>query len=253
MDNVHCNIIQDLLPLYADDVVSPQSRELVEAHLCGCESCRGFLAQIREDIPVPLASDEAVLEKISNVQRKKRLRAALLTALWMILVLGWPLLNLYLNSLYQPDTKHGPHCFTVSEAQDGRTELLLTDEAFGARLRYLYQLNGDGTTDLYVCLQGHDPVPERVRLFVELLFFEESLYPVYDIGPKYNFESRERHCGFYRLDGLRLDETIRNVWYLPITQEQQEDFYDHYLTVGYLNGYQVPDTAGRQLIWTKNG
>ena len=35
-----CNTIQDLLPLWADDVLHPGSREEVEAHLAACPACR---------------------------------------------------------------------------------------------------------------------------------------------------------------------------------------------------------------------
>ena len=35
-----CNIIEDLLPLYVDDMVSEDSRKLVEEHLKECPACR---------------------------------------------------------------------------------------------------------------------------------------------------------------------------------------------------------------------
>ena len=34
-----CNIIRDLLPLYADDVCSKESRALVDEHLQECPDC----------------------------------------------------------------------------------------------------------------------------------------------------------------------------------------------------------------------
>ena len=33
---ISCNIIEDLLPLYVDDMVSEDSRQLVEEHLKAC-------------------------------------------------------------------------------------------------------------------------------------------------------------------------------------------------------------------------
>lgn len=42
-----CALIQDLLPLYMDDEVSPGSRELIAEHLARCERCAGFLAGAR--------------------------------------------------------------------------------------------------------------------------------------------------------------------------------------------------------------
>ena len=44
-----CDIIRDLLPLYADDVVSDASREIIEDHLPGCPDCREYLKKIRDN------------------------------------------------------------------------------------------------------------------------------------------------------------------------------------------------------------
>ena len=40
---ITCNIIEDLLPLYIDDMVSEDSRQLVEEHLKECAACRKML------------------------------------------------------------------------------------------------------------------------------------------------------------------------------------------------------------------
>lgn len=37
---MECGIIRDLLPLYADDICSPESRAAIEQHLMECSSCR---------------------------------------------------------------------------------------------------------------------------------------------------------------------------------------------------------------------
>lgn len=43
-----CEIVQDLLPLYADKVCSASSRELVETHLGECGDCQKKLAALRD-------------------------------------------------------------------------------------------------------------------------------------------------------------------------------------------------------------
>ena len=40
MKKINCNIIRDILPLYLDDVVCDDTKELVEDHLNVCDSCR---------------------------------------------------------------------------------------------------------------------------------------------------------------------------------------------------------------------
>ena len=43
-----CEVIRDLLPLYADDACSEMSRETVEEHLQSCPDCREFLDLLRQ-------------------------------------------------------------------------------------------------------------------------------------------------------------------------------------------------------------
>ena len=46
---VNCEVIRDLLPLYADKACSESSRALVEEHLQGCPACRDFVSRLKED------------------------------------------------------------------------------------------------------------------------------------------------------------------------------------------------------------
>ncbi len=46
-----CGIIQDLLPLYIDDAVSPESRALVEEHLATCADCERAYYALRKGAP----------------------------------------------------------------------------------------------------------------------------------------------------------------------------------------------------------
>ena len=87
----NCDLIQDLLPLYEEDLCSPGSRLAVEEHLCECETCR------RLTVPLPIAeqvdtaaSDRAVKKSMRKV--KRRWLASLAAA-----VLAVPLLLLSIN------------------------------------------------------------------------------------------------------------------------------------------------------------
>ena len=46
---MECEVIRDLLPLYADEACSEQSRKLVNEHLLDCADCRDMLQKIREN------------------------------------------------------------------------------------------------------------------------------------------------------------------------------------------------------------
>ena len=47
--NHDCDVIRDLLPLYADDACSRKSREMVEEHLQECSDCRELLHMLQEE------------------------------------------------------------------------------------------------------------------------------------------------------------------------------------------------------------
>lgn len=65
---ITCNIIQDLLPLYYDDVCSEDSRRLVETHLKTCDDCRAELENLQADIVGISSSDTYNLEQAKPLQ-----------------------------------------------------------------------------------------------------------------------------------------------------------------------------------------
>jgi hypothetical protein len=46
---MECDVIRDLLPLYADDACSEQSRHIVNEHLLDCADCRDMLQKLKEN------------------------------------------------------------------------------------------------------------------------------------------------------------------------------------------------------------
>ena len=40
MNKLPCEVVRDLLPLYADDLVSETTGEMIKEHISGCDDCR---------------------------------------------------------------------------------------------------------------------------------------------------------------------------------------------------------------------
>lgn len=74
---ISCDIIKDLLPLYAEDMTSEDSRKLVDDHLCGCDECTKELAAIKKAPKVPLEVDIRSLKRVGDSIRRRRVMAAL--------------------------------------------------------------------------------------------------------------------------------------------------------------------------------
>ena len=251
MHNLHCNVIQDLLPLYADDVVSEESRKLVEHHLECCPECRQTLGEIQTSIPIPQHTDDTALKIIKKKQQFRGLRIALIAALCVALLLAYPIYLIHANSIEELGAEYGPECFIVTEYPGGKVELNLTEDAQGAYIYYLYEINEDNTTDLYLYIYGRDPIPRWARRILMPRYLFSPDYPIFGIGPKYNFDS-DNYFEFYGdVGGLSLDSTISRVYYQTISSQEQWEFYSQYLISGYLSGYDAPEEENCTLIWRR--
>lgn len=82
-----CSIIRDLLPLYAESMVSPDTADFVNEHLAGCEACQKEYERIKESHPTPEVSDVAPLLKLKKKMRAKRIQTISLTAVFVITLL----------------------------------------------------------------------------------------------------------------------------------------------------------------------
>lgn len=84
-----CNVIRDLLPLYTDDLLSLESRRLLEEHCKTCPDCRRLLDQLRIPLePEPEERDrqyQAALIAQQKENRKRKIRSWILGILTAIL------------------------------------------------------------------------------------------------------------------------------------------------------------------------
>lgn len=69
----NCDIIKDLLPLYADNVCSDGSRAFVEEHLKSCDKCSEYLKEIKQTLVEDslIAEGEGVISHQAKAFRKK--------------------------------------------------------------------------------------------------------------------------------------------------------------------------------------
>lgn len=75
--NKDCSIVQDLLPLYAEDMLREGTKEYVDGHLAQCEACRAELAALKADVtPAPINAQP--LRSLKKQLRRKKFTAVLL-------------------------------------------------------------------------------------------------------------------------------------------------------------------------------
>ena len=82
MKTIDCALAQDLMPLYTEGMLSPESREALEEHLAGCEACRRTADEMCHPLLEPQFQEEARL-----LRRLRRRRKALWAAVIVLAAL----------------------------------------------------------------------------------------------------------------------------------------------------------------------
>lgn len=72
-----CSIVQDILPLYEEDMLREETKEFVDGHLAQCAACRAELDALKADVkPAPVSAQP--LRDLKRQLRRKKLTAVLL-------------------------------------------------------------------------------------------------------------------------------------------------------------------------------
>lgn len=85
--DISCDIIRDLLPLYAEDLVSDDSRKLVDEHLCTCDPCTKQLGILKKAAQIPIEVETTSLKRVEHTIRRRKVltvAAVLMTVASMI-------------------------------------------------------------------------------------------------------------------------------------------------------------------------
>lgn len=84
---MNCDIIRDLMPLYADGMASEASRRQIEEHTAQCPACKKLLDEMTAPLEPQPEDGEQKIIRILQAQRKKQRRKALLTWAGLLLAL----------------------------------------------------------------------------------------------------------------------------------------------------------------------
>lgn len=170
MKEIKCEIIQDLITLYVDDLTSEESKELIEEHIETCKECKEFLDNIKKDEGFEIndnkdndldVNEEVEVKLIKRIQKSK-------VNFSMIVILLTCAMTIALND--------GPYVFAgiiILPAIGAITYLKLRNVwiapvtiflaniilAFGKDFNYIVE---DINTNNYIL--------ERIRVFIQYIF-----------------------------------------------------------------------------------
>lgn len=65
-----CNIVRDLLPIYADKATTPDSEKFVSRHLADCDECKLYYKSVTKNIPKAKTNPELPLSHYEIIAKK---------------------------------------------------------------------------------------------------------------------------------------------------------------------------------------
>lgn len=83
-----CNVIRDLLPLYADKVCSEDSREMVEEHLAKCKECKQELDDYCYNTGIEEISTDVAMKNFKKKMGKKIFKKIVVSVIVSLLVIS---------------------------------------------------------------------------------------------------------------------------------------------------------------------
>ena len=83
---ISCNVVRDLLPLYAEDLASQDSRNLVEAHICTCEDCKTLLNTMEKPTPIPGEPSMGSFNKVKKTIHRRRILSVIAAVIAVITI-----------------------------------------------------------------------------------------------------------------------------------------------------------------------
>lgn len=86
MNRINCEVTEDLLPLYVEQMASPSTKELVEEHLAACDACRKKAEEMKGEVALPPDVDTTPLERLGKLLFRKKVTVVVVTLLSVLFV-----------------------------------------------------------------------------------------------------------------------------------------------------------------------
>lgn len=132
-----CNIVRDLIPLYADDIASPDSEELILRHTESCESCRLCLQRCKEEVP---AMTDEHLKDYKKIIKKSKWKEIFCVLAYLLACAAF-MAGLVAWQLWQRGEFSVVESFT---SPDGARSFEILDFTYGDEMRLRQVIRGKG-------------------------------------------------------------------------------------------------------------
>lgn len=166
MKDIKCTVIQDLLPLYVDEVVSDDTKSLVNEHLLTCENCRNEFEQMKGTLYVPIENKTTLFSQLNKRWNRKKW-LLILGSILTTTLLGFALFSFIFH--YAKPIPYTADLFELEETADGMLVLNYLGESHaGMHMTHPLDVEIDGKLKrisliYYVKTIAHSPTSNLLR------------------------------------------------------------------------------------------
>lgn len=241
---MNCNVIKDLMPLYAEDMLSRESRELVDEHVRTCAACRSELDALKKAPRMPLDVETGGLKRVGRAIRRKRLLAALTAAMTLIaaLVTGWTFMNtpIYISAedaidgveqrengalaIDFGDSVAGYGTYTTADGNNMFLWCTISRQSALARRQFLKNMESaadDPETDGWPYDVGTKPIKQSPEERADFLSNTQVMYATWKAAVVELYPGMYESAQQELPDGEWIDKPAeKNVWYLNANDPQ---------------------------------
>ena len=97
MKNMPCEVIEDLLPMYADELTSSVTNDIVEEHLNNCEKCNQKYRLMKNPLSEESERDVKEIDFLKKTKKNNRKRIIIWAAVIWLLALAFVGINYYFS------------------------------------------------------------------------------------------------------------------------------------------------------------
>lgn len=209
MKKINCNIIKDVLPLYLDDVVSNDTKEMVEEHLNSCDACRKEAIALKQELVLPVnesihASEARIVKKLRFHFFKSKVLASIISVLVALAVVSGIYNYLISKTICVP---YNSQAISIYE-EDGKIYASYhADKLYGTVCHVTPILDGEEETGKYIAafyyyetpwlkyiqpqLDRHSMPEENIMCIGDASEIEQVFYGEFDVE-----SSQERNYDF---------------------------------------------------------
>lgn len=124
---VSCNVIQDILPLYVENIVSEDSEQIIEEHLDSCEKCKKYLDEIKSPNTYVQNADEVPMKKLKSLLLRKKIQVIAISVFLSLVVATIIGANLVSPRYFS----HSDNIVSLKESNDGIVYATFDDNVSG--------------------------------------------------------------------------------------------------------------------------